>query len=55
MNDSEDNDFVEYKIEYTHEERVCCSDDGEQPLVYSTVPNGGSVQWGYCDGKWIRK
>ena len=55
MNDSEDNDFVEYKIEYTHEERVRCSDDGEHPLVYYTVPKGGSVQCGYCNRKWIRK
>ena len=55
MNDSEDEDFVEYKIEYTHEERVRCSDDGEHPLVYYTVPKGGSVQCGYCNRKWIRR
>ena len=55
MNDSEDEDFVEYKIEYTHEERVRCSDCGEHPLVYYTVPKGGSVQCGYCNRKWIRK
>ena len=52
MNDSEDEDFVEYKIEYTHEERVRCSDGGEHPLVYYTVPKGGSVQCGYCNKKW---
>ena len=55
MNDSEDNDFVEYKIEYTHEERVRCSDGGEHPMVYYTIPKGGSAQCGYCNRKWIRK
>ena len=48
-------DFVHYKIEYTRKEKVSCSDDGDHPLVYYTVPKDGSVQCGYCNKKWIRK
>ena len=52
---NESDDFVEYKIEYTHEERVRCSDGGEHPMVYYTIPKGGTAQCGYCNRKWIRK
>ena len=48
-------DFTHYKVEYTYKEKVSCSDDGDHPLVYYTVPVGGSVQCGYCNRKWIRK
>ncbi len=52
---NEPDDFTHYKIEYTREEKVKCSDDGEHPTVYYTVPKGESVKCGYCNRMWIRK
>ena len=49
------NDFTHYKIKYTYEEKVKCDDEGTHPMVYYTVPKGGSVTCGYCNRKWIRK
>ena len=40
------------KIEYTNKERVSCTDNGEHPLVYYTVPKDEEVQCGYCNKIW---
>jgi uncharacterized Zn-finger protein len=48
-------DFIHYRIEYTHQEKVSCSDGNTHPLVYYTVPKGGEACCQYCNRKWIRK
>jgi len=48
-------DFIHYKIEYTRHEKVSCTDNGEHPKVYYTVPVGETAVCEYCNKKWIRK